>query len=250
MIIFPAVDIQKGQAVRLKQGVAHDVTVFADDPVDAALRWVHEGAQWLHVVDLDGAFAGDARSFAVVERICSTVTIPVQLGGGIRSVAIAERYLASGVARLIIGTVALEDPALFQDLCRHFPGKIGVSLDADKGCLKTRGWLGASQARVEDVLPRLIDQGASFLIYTDISRDGMQSGIDAVEIARIVRMASIPVLAAGGIATLSDIQTLFPLHSEGLEGVISGKALYNGTLSLGEANAWIDQQMHGMVRSS
>ncbi|MBQ7608687.1 MAG: 1-(5-phosphoribosyl)-5-[Desulfovibrionaceae bacterium] len=243
MIVFPAVDIQKGQAVRLRQGLAEEATVFADNPVDAAIRWEREGARWLHVVDLDGAFAGDARSFDIVRAIASAVTIPIQLGGGIRNATIAARYLEAGITRLIIGTMALEEPSAFAELCQAFPGAIGVSLDAVEGKLKTRGWLGASDCTLDDVLPRLAHDGAAFIIYTDISRDGMQKGANLDVLRSLSRKSPIPLIAAGGIATLADIQALYPLSVSGaLCGVISGRALYEGTLSLKEAMAWIDQQ--------
>lgn len=243
MILFPAVDIQHGQAVRLRQGVAKDVTVFADDPVDAAKRWEAEGARWLHVVDLDGAFAGDARSAAIVERICRSVAIPVQLGGGIRTLETAKRYLACGVARLIIGTLAIEEPETFALMCRAFPGKIGVSLDCDHGIVKTRGWLGASERTLEGLIPDLTARGASFVIYTDISRDGMQSGANLAVLEHLARTMSLPLIAAGGISSLADVQALYPLSRTGvLEGVISGRALYEGRLRLAEANAWIAAQ--------
>lgn len=243
MIIFPAVDIRKGQAVRLRQGAADKATVFADNPVDAALKWEKEGAQWLHVVDLDGAFAGDARSFDIVRDICASVSIPVQLGGGIRTAEIAASYLEAGVTRLIIGTMALEEPRAFADLCASHPGAVGVSLDADGAFLKTRGWVGSTDLTIEEVLPRLADDGAAFLIYTDISRDGMQKGANLDYLTKLSSLSPIPLLAAGGISCLDDIKALYPLSLNGkLCGVISGRALYEGTLSLPQALAWIDGQ--------
>ena len=243
MIIYPAVDIQKGKAVRLRQGQADQVTVFNDDPVGAALHWQKLGAQWLHVVDLDGAFQGKARSFEIVRQICQSLAIPVQLGGGIRDAEIAQGYLNAGVKRLIIGTMALEEPGAFRELCKRFPQKIGVSLDADHGVLKTRGWVHETKESIEEVLPKLVDAGASFLIYTDISRDGMQSGANIEMLAHLAEISSIPVLAAGGIATLDDIKALYLISKKGsLSGVISGRALYEGSLNLTEANAWLAAQ--------
>ncbi|MCR5813026.1 MAG: 1-(5-phosphoribosyl)-5-[(5-phosphoribosylamino)methylideneamino]imidazole-4-carboxamide isomerase [Desulfovibrio sp.] len=243
MIIYPAVDIQKGKAVRLRQGQADQVTVFHDDPVSAARHWQSLGAKWLHVVDLDGAFQGKARSFEIVRAICQSLVIPVQLGGGIRDAEIAKGYLEAGVSRLIIGTMALEDPKRFQELCQAFPQKIGVSLDADQGVLKTRGWVESSKQSIEEVLPRLAEAGASFLIYTDISRDGMQSGANIAMLTHLAEISPIPLLAAGGIATLADIQALYPISKKGrLTGVISGRALYEGSLDLTEANAWLAAQ--------
>lgn len=245
MILFPAVDIQNGKAVRLKQGRAQESTVFADDPAAAAKAWEARGARWLHVVDLDGAFDGAARSRDIVRRICRELSIPVQLGGGIRDMATAEAYLEAGVRRLIIGTLALEQPELFSALCRAFPGRIGVSLDAEGGRLKSRGWVTDTGLTVDEVLPRLLDHGAAFIIYTDIERDGMQSGVNLPALEHLARLSSVPVIAAGGVATLADVRKLYPLTlSTSLMGAVSGRALYEGTLNLEEANAWIDAQQH------
>lgn len=240
MIIFPAVDIKDGRCVRLKQGLADQVTVFADDPAAAARRWADLGAQFLHVVDLDGAFSGMPRNFDLIRRICTTVDAPVQLGGGIRDLDIARAYVRAGVHRLIIGTLALSDPGAFAALCDALPGKIGVSLDAAEGRLKTRGWVEDSGLTVLDVVPRLEAAGASFLVYTDIIRDGMHSGPNIAALRELLRATTLPVLAAGGVSTLKDIQDLFPLAAEGLEGAITGRAIYEGTLDLQEALAWIE----------
>lgn len=243
MIIFPAVDIQDGKAVRLRQGRADDSTIFSPDPVAAARHWQEQGARWLHVVDLDGAFDGLPRSRDIVRAICSALDIPVQLGGGIRSEQIAETYLDAGVERLIIGTLALEHPEAFAALCRRFPGRIGVSLDAEGGRLKTKGWVADAGLSVDDVLPRLLGDGAAFIIYTDIERDGMQTGVNLPALTHLAEASTVPVIAAGGVATLADVQALYPLsRTARLEGAISGRALYEGTLDLKQANDWIDAQ--------
>ena len=243
MILFPAVDIQDGKAVRLKQGRAHESTVFAEDPTDAAKAWEARGAQWLHVVDLDGAFDGAAKSREIVRRICTELSIPVQLGGGIRDMATAQAYFDAGVSRLIIGTLALEQPELFAEMCRAFPGRIGVSLDAEGGKLKTRGWVADTGLTVDGALPRLLADGAAFIIYTDIERDGMQCGVNVAALEHLSRLSTVPVIAAGGVATLADVQKLYPLtRSTSLAGAVSGRALYEGTLNLEEANAWIAAQ--------
>lgn len=243
MIIFPAVDIQDGKAVRLRQGRADDSTVFSPDPVAAARHWQEQGARWLHVVDLDGAFDGLPRSRDIVRDICSALDIPVQLGGGIRSEQIAQAYLDAGVERLIIGTLALEQPEAFAALCRRFPGRIGVSLDAEGGRLKTKGWMADAGLSVDDVLPRLLGDGAAFIIYTDIERDGMQTGVNLPALTHLAEASTVPVIAAGGVATLADVQALYPLsRTARLEGAISGRALYEGTLDLKQANDWIDAQ--------
>ena len=185
MILFPAVDIKGGQAVRLKRGRAEDSTVFFDDPVAAARQWQEQGAKYLHLVDLDGAFQGVSPNTELVRRICEALSIPVQLGGGIRDEETAQRWLDAGVTRLIIGTMALEDPARFAALCRAHPGRIGVSLDAENGRLKTRGWVGDTPYTLDDVVPRLADDGAAFLVYTDIERDGMQTGVNVPALTRL-----------------------------------------------------------------
>lgn len=242
MILFPAVDIKDGKCVRLKQGLADQVTVFHEDPAAMARHWAGLGARFLHVVDLDGAFSGLPRNFDLVARICSELAIPVQLGGGIRDIATAEAYVRAGVHRLIIGTMALENPDLFADLCAALPGKIGVSLDAADGRLKTKGWVEDSGLTMADVLPRLEAAGTAFIVYTDISRDGMQSGVNIPALERLLDMTDVPVLAAGGVATLDDVKALHPLAARGLEGAITGKAIYAGTLDFAEAERWLAAQ--------
>ncbi|MCJ2162960.1 MULTISPECIES: 1-(5-phosphoribosyl)-5-[(5-phosphoribosylamino)methylideneamino]imidazole-4-carboxamide isomerase [unclassified Pseudodesulfovibrio] len=242
MILFPAVDIKNGECVRLAQGKEDEVTVFGSDPVAQARIWVELGARFLHVVDLDGAFSGVPKNFDLIKSICSEIDIPVQLGGGIRDIETARKYVEAGVHRLIIGTMALEEPDLFSDLCKALPGRIGVSLDAVDGKLKTKGWVEDAGLTIDDVLPRLEADGISFIVYTDISRDGMQTGVNLDALASLCSKTSVPVIAAGGVHTLEDIKNLYPLSRKGLEGAISGRAIYVGTLDVKEANAWIDAQ--------
>lgn len=242
MILFPAVDIKDGECVRLAQGKEDQVTVFGSDPVAQARIWADLGARYLHVVDLDGAFSGLPKNFDLIKSICTEIDIPVQLGGGIRDIAIAEKYIEAGVHRLIIGTMALEDPELFSELCMALPGKIGVSLDAVDGKLKSEGWVKDAGLTIDDVLPRLEKDGIRFIVYTDISRDGMQTGVNFKALEDLCAKTSIPVIAAGGVHTLDDIKNLYPLSKKGLEGAISGRAIYVGTLDVKEANAWIDAQ--------
>ena len=244
MIIFPAVDIKDGKAVRLRRGRADDVTVFAENPVDMASAWQDAGAQYLHIVDLDGAFAGSDVNLPLITKMRKALSIPIQVGGGIRDTATAKRYVASGANRCIIGTLALEDPEAYAALCEAMPtGTIGVSLDAENGRLKTKGWVADSGLTVDDVLPRLASTGTSFIIYTDIDRDGMQTGVDSSALSILARKSPVPVIAAGGVATLDDIKALYPLSVSGnLEGAISGRALYEGTLDLGEAMRWLREQ--------
>ncbi len=242
MLVLPAVDIKDGACVRLRQGKANETTVFAKDPVEAALAWERQGARYLHVIDLDGAFEGEPANKKLVQAICARLHIPVELGGGIRSLETARAYLEAGVTRLLIGTVAIENPELLARMCEAYPGRIGVSLDAEKGVLKTKGWTEDSGVRAVDAVKRLIDLGTAFIVYTDIERDGMQQGVNLEEMRAICAASTVPVLAAGGVTTLEDIKRLYPLTAMGLEGAISGRALYEKTLDLAEANAWIDSQ--------
>ena len=243
MLIFPAEGLQNGKAGRLKQGKGEESTIFNDDPVAAALHWQEQGAEWLHLIDLDGAFQGRSVNADIVARISGTLNIPIELGGGVRDEDAARMWFDAGVTRLIIGTMALEKPAEYARLCSLFPGKIGVSLDAVDGRLKTRGWVTDAGLTVDEVLPRLIGDGTAFIIYTDIARDGMQSGVNMPMLYRLAHVSPVPVVAAGGVATLDDIKALYPLSvSANLEGAISGRAIYEGTLNLPEAMQWIREQ--------
>ncbi|MCL1939882.1 MAG: 1-(5-phosphoribosyl)-5-[(5-phosphoribosylamino)methylideneamino]imidazole-4-carboxamide isomerase [Desulfovibrionaceae bacterium] len=243
MIIFPAVDIKGGRCVRLKKGRADQETVFEDDPIRAALHWQEQGAEWLHLVDLDGAFAGKPVNLPLITRLCAALSIPVQMGGGIRDLETATAYCDAGVTRLIIGTLALEDPHAYEEICTNLPGRIGVSLDTEGGSLKTRGWVDDSGLTLEQVLPHLYAQGTAFVIHTDIDRDGMQSGVNLELLRTLTEESPMPVIAAGGVATLDDIKALYPLSKESnLEGVITGRAVYEGTLDFKEAVAWVKAQ--------
>ncbi len=242
MIVFPAVDIKDGRCVRLKQGVATEVTVFSDDPVQVAQHWVEQGAAWLHVVDLDGAFQGEPVNQDLIHTLCTQVPVPVQLGGGIRDMEAAKRYFQAGVARLIIGTMALEEPSKLSSLCQAYPGQVGVSLDAANGHLKGRGWVTETDLTAEQVVPEVESMGAAFVVYTDISRDGMQSGVNVEAVSRVVEATSLQVIAAGGVTDLEDIKALFPLSLRGLAGVITGKAIYTGSLDLKQALDWVEAE--------
>lgn len=243
MILFPAVDIQGGNAVRLERGRPDARRVFSNDPVSMALHWQSEGANFLHLVDLDGAFEGTSPNTAMVREICDALNIPVQLGGGIRTENAVKTWLDAGVTRLILGTLALEEPATFARLCHAYPGRIGVSLDAENGRLKTRGWVGDTPYTVDDVLPRLAGDGAAFLVYTDIERDGMRTGVNLPALARLAEISLVPVIAAGGVASMADVEALFRLSRRAnLEGAISGRAIYEGSLRFREAVDWIAAQ--------
>ena len=243
MILFPAVDIKDGKCVRLKQGRADESTVFSSSPLDMARQWQDEGASWLHIIDLDGAFDGTPVNLGLIGEICGKLSISVQVGGGIRDLETVRRYLESGVTRVIIGTIALEQPELYAEICAAFPGRVGVSLDAEGGKLKTKGWVADSGLTMQSELPRLIQQGTAFIIYTDIERDGMQSGINIEAMTWLSQNSIVPVIAAGGVTALEDIRTLYPLSVHGrLEGAITGRAIYEGTLKLREALTWVEQQ--------
>ncbi len=242
MIVFPAVDIKNGQCVRLKQGLEHEVTVFSEDPEAMALHWAGLGAKYLHVIDLDGAFSGVPKNFDLIRRICEKSDVPVQLGGGIRDIETAQNYIKAGVRRLIIGTMALADPDAFGEICKALPGRVGVSLDAVGGALKVKGWVEDAGLTVDEAVPRLEAQGAAFLIYTDISRDGMQTGVNIEALEHLLSLTSLPVIAAGGVATLDDVKALQPLEARGLEGLISGRAIYVGTLDFKAAMDWLERR--------
>ena len=243
VIIFPAVDLKNGKAVRLKQGKADDVSVFSDDPVAMALHWQELGAQYLHLIDLDGAFDGKSDNADLVKEICKKLTIPVQLGGGIRSEEIADFWLELGVQRIIIGTMALENPELFAKICKKHPKRVGVSLDVMDRKLKSRGWAHDSGKDIDSILPLMAEAGAAFVIYTDIERDGMHSEVNLEEIKRLTTLSPLPLIAAGGVSTMQSVMDLYPLSvNANLEGIVSGRAIYEGTLNLEEAMEWIHAQ--------
>lgn len=239
MILFPAIDLMSGQVVRLKQGQADQSTVFSKDPSSMAQQWLETGTEFLHVIDLDAAM-GNAPNVDAI-RAMAKLPLKIQLGGGVRDEITAKFWLDQGIHRLIIGTMALEEPQRFLELCRAYPGQIGVSLDAVKGKLKTRGWLAESSLTVLDILPHLTE--AAFVIYTDIERDGMQQGVNLASIAPIAKACPVPFIVAGGVTNLADVQALYPLSLESnFQGAITGRAIYEGTLNLQEANAWIKNQ--------
>ncbi len=242
MIIFPAVDLQNGKAVRLKQGKADQSTIYGE-AIDFALQFQADGAKYLHLIDLDGAFDGQSPNSKIVEEICKSLTIPVQLGGGIRSFEHAKHWFDKGVTRVIIGTMALEEPEKFKELCQAFPNRVGLSLDAEKGVLKTRGWVEAHHQTIEEVIPRIEADGAAFLIYTDIERDGMQTGFNYEALNNLAKLTKLPFIAAGGLATLEDVKKCYPLsQNTSFEGAITGRAIYEGSLNLKEAISWINAQ--------
>ncbi len=235
MRIIPAIDLKDGQCVRLYQGNMDQATVYEDDPVETALRWQREGAPRLHVVDLDGAVSGTEVNTSAIARICQALTIPVQVGGGIRSLATLERLLSLGVSRAILGTVAYRQPTLVAQACQRFPGRITVGIDARAGRVAVQGWTETTDLAATDLALRCQDQGVSEIVYTDISRDGTQQGVNHEATGALAGMVSVPVIASGGVASIADIQRLLPLEPSGVSGVIIGRALYTGGVQLGEA---------------
>lgn len=229
MIIFPAIDIQNGKCVRLRQGAEKESTVYFDDPEEAALHWEKEGAQWLHLVDLDGAFRGEGVNTQIIRNISRRVSIPVEVGGGVRSMEDIRRHLRNGVSRVIIGSKAVEDPGFAAEAAAKWPGKIAVSVDARGEWAAVHGWVESSRQKVVPLVRELIDGGISFIIYTDISRDGMMTGPNTEMLERLQAMPGISLTASGGISSAEDLTAL---KSMNLYGAICGKALYEGRVTM------------------
>lgn len=239
MILFPAIDLKEGRCVRLKQGDMGQATVFNDDPAAQAATFEAQGFQWLHVVDLDGAFAGKPMNAAAVESILKRVAFPVQLGGGIRDLKTVEGWLAKGIARVIIGTAAVRDPAFVREAARAFPGKVAVGIDARDGFVAVEGWAETSALAAGDLGRRFEDAGVAAIVYTDIARDGMLQGINWESTIALAQALSIPVIASGGLASMADIERLVEPDAAILEGAITGRALYDGRIDPAAALARI-----------
>ena len=235
LTVYPAIDLKDGACVRLRRGDMRDATVYAADPAAQARAWQEAGCQWLHVVDLNGAFAGQPVNRAVVEAILGAVTVPVQLGGGIRDMAGIEAWLAAGVARVILGSAAVKNPDLVREASRAHPGHIGVGIDARNGMVATEGWAEASTLGAVDVALRFEQDGVAAIIYTDIQRDGMLDGVDLDGTLALAAAVSTPVIASGGIGTTDHLRELARRANGMLEGVVLGRALYDGTVDLSEA---------------
>lgn len=235
LIIFPAIDLKSGQVVRLAEGDMDRATIYGDDPAHQAALFAAAGADHLHVVDLDGAFAGASVNGDAAAAIVARFPGKVQLGGGIRDRAAVERWLALGVERVVIGTAALEDPDLVRGAARDFPGRIVVAVDARDGMVATRGWADVSDVSVADLARRFEDAGVAALLFTDVGRDGLLKGCNVEATAALARAVSLPVIASGGVAGIADVEALAPLAFQGIEGVVTGRALYDGRLDLAEA---------------
>ncbi|MPW45596.1 1-(5-phosphoribosyl)-5-[(5-phosphoribosylamino)methylideneamino]imidazole-4-carboxamide isomerase [Acinetobacter guerrae] len=241
MLIIPAIDLKDGKCVRLKQGRMEDDTVFSDDPVATAQHWVNEGARRLHLVDLNGAFAGTPIHKPVVEAIArAQPELPIQIGGGIRSLETIEHYLDAGVSFVIIGTKAVQDPEFVEQACKQFAGHIIVGIDAKDGLVATDGWANVTDVKAIDLAKRFADAGVSSIVYTDIARDGMMQGVNVEQTVTLAQYSGLPVIASGGVTNLEDVRLL--KGQPGILGAITGRAIYEGSLSLREAQLLLDEQ--------
>ncbi len=239
MILFPAIDLKEGRCVRLVQGDMEKATVFNDDPAAQAADFASQGFSWLHLVDLDGAFAGRPMNAVAVEDILAATTLPVQLGGGIRDLRTVEAWLARGVRRVIIGTAAVRDPAFVREAARRFPGQVAVGIDARDGRVAVEGWARLSEMSADELGRRFADAGVAAIVYTDIARDGVLKGLNIEGTLALAGAVPIPVIASGGLASIEDIHRLLEPDCAVLEGAISGRALYDGRLDPAEALALI-----------
>lgn len=235
MILFPAIDLKEGLAVRLEQGDMARATIFHRDPAAQAQAFEQQGFEYLHIVDLDGAFAGMPMNAAAVDRILETVGIPVQLGGGVRDTATVENWLEKGIDRIIIGTAAVRDPPFVKQAARDYPGRIAVGLDARDGKVAVEGWAETSELSVLDIARRFEDVGVSAIVYTDIARDGMLQGLNLDATVALAEAIRIPIIASGGLASIEDIKELISPRAGKLAGAIAGRALYDGRLDAAEA---------------
>jgi phosphoribosylformimino-5-aminoimidazole carboxamide ribotide isomerase len=239
LILFPAIDLKEGRCVRLVQGDMEQATVFNDDPAAQAADFAAQGFSWLHIVDLDGAFAGKPMNAAAVEAILAQVKLPLQLGGGIRDMKTVEGWLERGAARVIIGTAAVRDPAFVREAARRFPGKVAVGIDARDGRVAVEGWARLSEMSAEDLGRSFADAGVAAIIYTDIARDGILKGLNIEATLKLAHAVGIPVIASGGLASIEDVARLLEPDCAVLEGAITGRALYDGRLDPKEALALI-----------
>ncbi len=241
MLIIPAIDLKDGACVRLRQGLMEDSTVFADDPTAMATRWVEAGCRRLHLVDLNGAFAGEPVNGDVVKAIAARYPeLPIQIGGGIRDLETIEAYKKAGVSYVIIGTKAVKEPEFVAEACKAFPGSVIVGLDAKNGMVATDGWAEVSDQHVIDLAKKFQSDGVESIVYTDIARDGMMQGVNVEATAELARAVNIPIIASGGITNMDDIRRLQAVAGDGIMGAITGRAIYEGTLNVAEAQAYCD----------
>lgn len=241
MLIIPAIDLKDGACVRLKQGRMEDDTVFSDDPIGVAAQWVEQGARRLHLVDLNGAFAGTPINGEIVRAIAQRwPSLPIQIGGGIRSLETIETYVQAGVSWVILGTKAVKEPSFVREACKAFPGKVIVGIDAKDGWVATDGWAEVSSIQAVDLAKQFKADGISAIVYTDIARDGMMQGVNVEATAKLARDSGLPIIASGGVTNLDDIHRLMAVKNDGIVGAITGRAIYEGTLDLSQAQALAD----------
>lgn len=242
MLVIPAIDLKDGKCVRLRQGLMEDSTVFSDSPAATAAKWVEQGCRRLHLVDLNGAFDGKpVNGDAVMEIAKAYPELPIQIGGGIRSAETIEQYLSAGVSYVIIGTKAVKEPDFVSEMCKQFPGHIIVGLDAKNGLVATDGWAEVSELKAVDLAKKFEQDGVSSIVYTDIARDGMMQGVNVEATVALAQSSSIPVIASGGVTNMDDIRALSKVAGKGICGAITGRAIYEGTLDLAEAQRYCDQ---------
>jgi phosphoribosylformimino-5-aminoimidazole carboxamide ribotide isomerase len=235
MIIIPAIDLKEGKCVRLMQGQMDKVTVFSNDPAEIAMRWEDRGAELIHIVDLDGSIAGSPKNREVIEKIVKSINVPIQLGGGIRDLATINQYISIGVSRVIMGTMALEAPYLIKQACQLYPGRILVGIDAKDGRVAIRGWTEVTKKKAVDAAKEIEGLGVAAFIFTDIKRDGMQTGPNIENTKKLAQSVTVPVIASGGVNTISDIEDLMKIEEYGVSGVIVGRAIYTNSLRLEDA---------------
>ena len=242
MLLIPAIDLKEGRCVRLKQGLMEQATVFSDSPAEMALHWRNQGARRLHLVDLNGAFAGVPQNFPAIKEILAAVAkdISVQLGGGIRDLETIEKYLDLGLTDVIIGTAAVKNPEFVREACKEFPGQIIVGLDAKDGMVAIDGWATVTEHHVVDLAQRFEDDGVNSIIYTDIGRDGMMSGVNIEATVKLAQSVNIPIIASGGLTNLDDIHALCAVEKEGVSGAITGRAIYEGSIDFAQAQKLAD----------
>jgi phosphoribosylformimino-5-aminoimidazole carboxamide ribotide isomerase len=239
MLIIPAIDLKEGKCVRLEQGLMDKATVYSDDPATTARHWESQGAEFLHVVDLDGAFAGKPKNLDAIKAIRAAIRIPIEVGGGIRDLATIRTLVSIGINRIILGTAAIENPSFVQEACGEFPGRIIVGIDAKEGLVAIKGWAEVTKVQAIDLAKQMQEHGVIAIIYTDIKRDGMLSGPNIEATQALARALHIPVIASGGVHTMKDIEHLLAVRYSGISGVITGKAIYSGSLDLKEAITFV-----------
>jgi len=242
MLIIPAIDLKEGKCVRLEQGLMDKATVYSEDPATTAKHWEGQGAELLHVVDLDGAFAGVPKNLDAIKAIRSAVTMPIEVGGGIRDMATIRKLVSIGIDRIILGTAAIQNPSFVQAACAVFPGRIIVGIDARDGLVAIKGWAEVTKVHAIDLAKRMQEYGVIAVIYTDIKRDGMLTGPNIEATKVLAEALRIPVIASGGVHTMKDIENLMAVRCNGVTGVITGKAIYSGSLNLREAIQYVRLQ--------